>query len=275
MVSILNGGINQIIIGIIAGVIVAPIIKIINTELDNKSKFSREFIITAIFRINSFYSEIIRKVDTHSTTKYFIYEAFIFSILAAIYFKLILDYLIIFFITFALYFLIWISIYAKQYFKSRWERKYHVEVDIDLLLKRISHKYLLNDILSLYWVIFGTILTFYLLNFEKSIYYIYSFSELLFLLFMLIIIIFGFIIINFVLFSINVRHKIDYINIVYQNHQDDIIIRLVLTSNTTVTGKLSYINSNRLTLSHDGFKAIIYYKKIEFIETNIIENGSN
>ena len=76
-------------------------------------------------------------------------------------------------------------------------------------------------------------------------------------------------IINYFIFLKNIWNKIDYINMAYKYHLGEIIIRLVLTSNITIIGKLCCIDFNSLILYHDGFKAIIYYKKIEFIETKM------
>lgn len=55
----------------------------------------------------------------------------------------------------------------------------------------------------------------------------------------------------------------------YKYHLDDIIVNLVLTSNIPITGRLCDIDFDSLTLSNDGFTAIIRYKKIEFIEVKI------
>jgi hypothetical protein len=104
----------------------------------------------------------------------------------------------------------------------------------------------------------------------KVIYYTYTFDEILLQLFLLSIVIFlPLILINYIIFLKNIMNKVAYINLAYNLFQDDIIISLVLTSKTAITGRLCRIGFDSLILSHNGFKGIIHYKKIEFIETKI------
>lgn len=271
MLNISNLLFNRIIIGVIVILIATMILKFIDVRLGNKLRFSREFIIDAIFSIDPYYFTLIRSLNKHPNRKFLVYYTFIILILPAIYFKLIQDFYIAVSATFSIYLIILFLWYITQYFKCRRERGNNDLRQVNIRLKRFRQNYLLNNILSHYLVILSIIMIFYLIaSVGKTIYYTYTLDELLLLLFFLNAFIFlPIIIINFLIFLKNIRNKIDYINMVYEYHLDDIIVNLVLTSNTAITGRLCRIDFDSLTLSHDDFKAIIYYKKIEFIETKI------
>ena len=115
-----------------------------------------------IFRINSFYLRIKRKLNAHSNIEYLLYEVFILLILPAIYFEFILDYFLIVLITFALYLLIYSAFDFIPCFKFRRKRRESVGPFINLKLGRLRLSYLPNSILSKYLVILGITLIFYL-----------------------------------------------------------------------------------------------------------------
>ncbi|WP_298277855.1 hypothetical protein [Ferroplasma sp.] len=270
MLDILDFLLNRIIIGVIVVVIATMILKYIEVELNNKSKFSREFIINSIFNIETYYSNLIRKLNKYPNIKFLLYETFIILTLPAIYFNLIQDFYIVVSAIFGLYIIFYILWYATQYFKKRIERRNDSLPLVNISLKRLQYNYEVNNILSHYLVIWSIILTFYLIDsLGNVIDYTYTLDNLLLLLLVFAFIFLFVTIINYFIYLKNINNKIEYINMAYKYHLDDIMVNLVLTSNIPIKGRLCYINFDSLTLSNDGFKAIIRYKKIEFIEVKI------
>ena len=273
MINILEIGFEaKIIIGVIVILAPALILKLIDIKLENELKFSREFIINAVFNVDPYYSNLIKELSKHPNIKYLVYYEFLLLLLLTIYYNLTLDVYIVIAITFSVYLIVWILFHILQYFHRYKERNNKIDApEIKLKLRQIRHRYLLNRILYHYLIILGIVLIFQLMNsLSVKVYHNYSFDEILLLIFIeTTIIIIPIILINYIIFLKNVRNKIIYINLAYKYGPNKIIIKLVLTSNITIIGKLCYINLNNLILYHDGFKAIICYKKIGFIERKI------
>ena len=270
MLDILNLLFNRIFIGVLVIVIATIILKLIEVKLDNKSRFSREFIINSIFNIETYYSTLIRQLNKYPNMKFIIYDIFIILILPAIYFNLIQYFYIVVSAIFGLYITFYVLWYITQYLKKIIERRNNSLPQVNISLKRIKYNYRVNNILSHYIIIWWIILTFYLIDsLGKSIVYIYTLNDLLLLFLLNVFIFIPITIFNYLIYLKNINNKIDYINMAYKYHLDDIIVNLVLTSNIPITGRLCDIDFDSLTLSNDGFKAIIRYKKIEFIEVKI------
>ena len=270
MLDILNLLFNRIFIGVLVIVIATIILKLIEVELDNKSRFSREFIINSIFNIETYYSTLIRQLNKYPNMKFIIYDIFIILILPAIYFNLIQDFYIVVSAIFGLYITLYILWYITQYLKKIIERRNNSFPQVNISLKRLRYNYRVNNILSHYLVIWGIILTFYLIdNLGNTIDYTYTLDDLLLLFLLNVLIFIPITIINYLIHLKNINNKIDYINMAYKYYLDDIIVNLVLTPNIPIKGRLCDINFDSLTLSNDGFTAIIRYKKIEFIEVKI------
>ena len=186
MINILNLLFNRIIIGVIVILIATIILKFIDLYLGNKSKFSREFIIDAIFNGDPYYFTMIRSLNKHPNAKFIVYYLFLILILPAIYLKLIEDFYIVVSATFSVYLIILFFWYVPQYFKCRRERGNNDLRQVNIRLKRLRLNYILNNISSHYLVILNIITIFYLISsVGKTIDYTYTFDDILLLLFLI------------------------------------------------------------------------------------------
>ena len=274
MSNLINIEIGKLIIVVFASV-VYPFLKMISDiKLNHQLKFSLESIINAIFYTDSEYSHLINKLDPHPYVKFIIYEASILFLLPVLYYKIISDAVDIMSLLLGAIIAIVALWYINALVKSIIRKRRKIISTTDMILNRLRRNYTLNKIVSHYLTIWGIYVTFYIINYNKEIiFYRYPFTYLLFeLIFPILVIWIIILVIDYFILLANKSNKIDYINETFWA-KSDITIRLALRSpsNIRITGQLLGINLKNLHVYNKGFKSIIDYRKIEFIEAKIIE----
>ena len=274
MSNLINFEIGKLIIIVFAGV-VYPFLKMISDIKSNhQSKFSLESVVDAIFYIDSDYAYLINKLNSHPYVKFIIYEASILFLLPILYYKIISDAVDIMSLLLGAIIAIVALWYINVSVKSLIRKRRKITSTTDMILNRLRRNYILNRIVSHYFVIWGIYVTFYVINYNREItFYSSTFTYLFFeLIFPILVIWIIILVIDYSLLLANKSNKIDYINETFWA-KSDITIRLILksTSYIRITGQLLGINLKNLRVDNKGFKSIIDYGKIEFVEAKIIE----